>query len=186
MEKGDYALSNTILNESSIDSTRCELLKIALDMQQNGLEPNGLSPSQLLNLISISTNSESLLSATATLMLEYWGGPIYQEFLSLPEGGQTKARRINNSLNVPEVSFISVFPNPADDHIKLISNLPKGAKDITIAIFNPEGKMIESLYFNDAFNYIELKTNNWPSGFYIAELNVNGIKLGTSTISIFH
>jgi hypothetical protein len=186
LEKGDYALSNTTLSETSKDPARCELLKIALDMQQNGLVPNGLSPSQHLNLISISANSENLLSATATLMLEYWGGPIYQEFLALPEGGQTKARSINNSLNVPEVSFISVFPNPADDHIKLISSLPKGAKNIIIAIFNPEGKIIESKNLSESSNYIELNTQLWPAGIYIAELVADGIKLGTCSVSIAH
>jgi hypothetical protein len=106
--------------------------------------------------------------------------------LALPEGGQTKARSINNSLNVPEVSFISVFPNPADDHIKLISSLPKGAKNIIIAIFNPEGKIIESKNLSESSNYIELNTQLWPAGIYIAELVADGIKLGTCSVSIAH
>lgn len=186
LEKGDIAMANSLLSNYSSDPARCSMLQIALEMQQNGMAANGLSTTVQSELTSITADPENMMNTTANLILEFWGGTPYEEFLALPEGGQPKSQHIKGYTEVVEVQTINVFPNPADDNLRFTCLLPKEAENAELNIYNPQGQIVVVLNARQANGILELNIKDWATGFYLIELVADGIKLGTTSVSIVH
>ena len=186
LEKGDYAMANTLLENCSGDEARCEILQFGIDMQQFGMGSTGLSPMQQAQLETIAGNSDHLMNATANVILEFWGGVPYEEFLALPEGASLKSRQIKEQTDAVEIKAIHVFPNPANDILKLTCLLPNSAETATLSIYNPLGQIISVSDARKANGIFEMATKDWPAGIYMIEFVADGIKLGTATVSIVH
>lgn len=186
MEKGDFIAAGNTLSNCDSDPARCEMLELALTMQQGGMASSGLTPAQQSELSSIAADPTNLMNATASLMLEFWGGTPYVEFLALPEGNEPKSQRIKGSTDVVEIQTINVFPNPANDNLRFTCLLPSEAESATLTIYNPQGQIVEVMNARQANGIFELNTKEWAAGIYLAELVADGIKLGTTSVSIIH
>jgi hypothetical protein len=186
LEKGDLMMASALLNNSSCDDDRCEILKFALAIQQNGLETNGLSSIQKNNLEAIATNPENSMNATANIILEYWGGEDYKEFLALPEGLKTKSKPCKDCNEISEIKIISIYPNPSNENTRITCFLPKNAENSLLTIYNPQGQIVQILHAEQSNGAFELNTKVWSAGIYHAELTTDGIKLSSESFLIIH
>jgi hypothetical protein len=186
LEKGDLIMANSVLNNSSSDDDRCEMLKIFLGIQQNGLEANGLSLIQKTNLETIAADPENSMNATANIILEYWGGGDYKEFLALPEGRETKAKHSKENNEISDIKIISIYPNPSNENTRITCFLPKNAENSLLTIYNPQGQIIQILNAEQSNGALELTTKDWTAGIYYAELTADGIKLSSESFLIIH
>lgn len=137
-------------------------------------------------LIDISSNEVHMMRATASLMLEFWGADAHREFLALPEGATPRSLREKEKKEGIRIDFMNVFPNPANDQLRLSCKLPKEVESATIVIYNSQGQSITELDARQSNGIFELDTTDWPSGLYLADLEADGIKLGTTSIAIIH
>jgi hypothetical protein len=186
-EKGDLAGANEIIGNCFDDNAHCQLLNLAIEMNQLGMAPQGLPTSIATELASIANNSQHLMSATASLYLEYWGGPRHEEFLALPENGNTKLKQTGESTVVKEVHLISLFPNPANEQLGLNFILPAEVTEkACINIYNSLGVLIQSWKTAQINGNFEIVTKEWPAGIYSVELCVEGKQLETVHLSIVH
>jgi hypothetical protein len=186
MEKGDFVSANAVLANCNIDPARCQMLELALAMQENGMSSTGLTAPIQSELSVIASDPENLMNATASLMLEFWGGSSYLEFLALPEGAEPRTQRVKGNGDILEIQNINVFPNPANDNIRFTCLLPLEAESAVLTIYNPQGQIIVTLNARQENGIFELNTKEWASGIYLADLVADGIKLGTSSVCIIH
>jgi len=64
---------------------------------------------------------------------------------------------------------ISVFPNPANDHIRIETSLPNGIQEVSI--YNMNGRIMYTELLVDT-NTVSVNTSRWPSGMYAIRTEV--------------
>jgi hypothetical protein len=75
----------------------------------------------------------------------------------------------------PAKSFLSnVYPNPAVNSLNINYNLPSGAKEGTIVVYNAIGIRVKEISLNKTSGVANIDVADLQSGIYNAALVING------------
>ncbi len=87
---------------------------------------------------------------------------------------------INNS----HLSFVKVFPNPADNDLSLAFNANQSFNNAEIQLFDFTGKLVYSEKVNTTDGLIKLNVSEFTSGLYLCQLNADGTLIASDKVII--
>lgn len=89
---------------------------------------------------------------------------------------------IQKTIKIP----FSVQPIPANQTVWLTYPYYSGMEKVSLSVLDVMGREIFHQEMSQLNGLYELNTSNWGSGFYLAEIIIDGISLGVQKLEIQH
>lgn len=138
-----------------------------------------LNPRQIAMLVTLATHQPFGAYAAQAILEQYYGYqfPILIDQL---DGSITqRAKSTEDKFSTDAINDLQLYPNPSSDKITLFYAIAFG-QNLTIEIYNPEGKMLLSKNLNSHRNSWEIDVSSLKSSAYHIILK-NGQKILSST-----
>jgi len=184
IEKGDWTSAHAIL-DSWPEPTDDEFLlyQTILRIKEFGLDATGLQEQTVTELETLVFSSEPQVKSCASFILEFWDEGTFSEELGTI-GGVRGLTQIYDGETSSDIFQFEPSPNPAKESFFLTFKVPETSESGVIHIFDVSGKRVYQSKIVGTTGIIEINCSKWRTGTYIAELEVDGILLKTTKVSI--
>ncbi len=148
---------------------------------------SGLTVEQNILLGLIADDETNLMSHTACMYLEYWGGLSCEHILESAEDAEPRSLKLKQpSVAASEIKTITAYPNPAAESIKISTLIPPDCRSLVLNIYDVNGRLVADYNMLNSHGMIEQDCSKWQAGTYLLELIGDKIKLGTTSVIVVH
>ncbi len=186
LEKGDYQagvevlddIPNTFFNNGYDPAPHENMVNYySIIGDQNSGSLIELNPGQVQDLKNLEIEGGGIAWVYARNILLSLNEIEYEEPVILPNlAKSTEAyEEYSELIETDPPDKMEVYPNPSDDYVIIKYNLELETNNALIEINDITGKSIQTI--NDIYlrNQVELNTQDWLAGTYIASLKISGI-----------
>jgi hypothetical protein len=80
-------------------------------------------------------------------------------------------------VNYDNNNFLTPYPNPAGNYIKLAYSLPSSIKEAKVSVYDIEGRIVKSYTVDHNYTEILIDTQGFGNGTYLCQINSDGMKI---------
>lgn len=102
----------------------------------------------------------------------------------IPRHRPSRARTPERERGDVEVSLLSAYPDPTDGPAYLVTNVPEGCEHPGVAILDATGRQLQNIVVEPGIGIVEVQTDGWPPGLYLAQLTLDGSTAMTIKFSV--
>ena len=173
-----YAELEDMADAGSVASTSPELFALikryAASQQTDGW--GTIASDDVIWLLDLAAQRDVQGSTQASAWLQALGEEPSDEIILLPleERGMLQTSSVTSSYSWSDGPFIEVYPNPGSGLVWVVYDVPEEMDDARLVVHDLEGRQLREVQFTTGTGIVQLETDAWVPGLYLAELRLQG------------